>query len=171
MSDEQKCFDTLFLDRDGVINKRIPNDYVRKWEDFEFLSGVLEAMSIFSKKFKYVFIVTNQRGVGKDLMTQDNLNYIHRKMVEVITKNNGRVDKVYYCTDIDINSPMRKPNPGMGLQAKYEFPEIDFKRSIMIGDSLSDVEFGERLGMKTILMDNFEVKNALLNFALNLACE
>jgi len=60
---------TLFLDRDGVINKKIDNDYVKAWEQFEFLPGVIEALKILSAKFGKIIIVTNQQGVGRQLMS------------------------------------------------------------------------------------------------------
>lgn len=161
-------FNTLFLDRDGVINRHLPDNYMKKWEEFEFLPGVLEAMKIFSGYFKHILVVTNQRGVGKGIMTENNLIIIHNNMISEINRHQGRIDKVYYCTDIDKDSPNRKPNPGMALQAKSDFPEIDFKKSIMVGDDVSDMEFGNRLGMKTILINNFKDKDGLLEFALSM---
>lgn len=161
-------FNTLFLDRDGIINRHLPSNYVKKWEEFEFLPGVLEAMKIFSGYFEHILVVTNQRGVGKGIMTENNLIIIHNNMISEINRHQGRIDKVYYCTDIDKDSPNRKPNPGMALQAKSDFPEIDFKKSIMVGDDVSDMEFGNRLGMKTILINNFKDKDGLLEFALSM---
>ena len=66
-------YDTLLLDRDGVINKLRPNDYVKCWEEFEFVPGIFEVLSKWSKHFKYIFIVTNQRGVGKGVMSEQDL--------------------------------------------------------------------------------------------------
>ena len=71
---------TLFLDRDGVINVEQKDDYVRNWEMFTFAKEALKAFSIFNKKFKRVIIVTNQRGVEKQLMSIDTLNEIHQNM-------------------------------------------------------------------------------------------
>ena len=139
---------TLFLDRDGVINKRIPGQYVRLWEEFEFLPGVLEALSLFQSIFGRIVIVTNQQGIGKDLMTEADLEAVHRQMLQEIHATGGRIDGVYHCPDLAYeNSFCRKPNPGMAYQAKKDFPEIDFKRSLMAGNSLSDIQFGCRLGM------------------------
>ena len=65
----------------------------------------------------------------------------------------GLVDAVYYCPDLaDFDPPCRKPNPGMAIEAKSNFPDIDFKNSLMVGDSESDIQFGNRLGMKTLLV-------------------
>lgn len=143
-------YDTLFLDRDGIINKHRQNDYVKTWDEFEFLPGVLEAFALLSKRFKRIIVVTNQRGVGKGLMSEATLLDIHERMVVEIKKNGGRIDKIYYCTDVNNDSPNRKPNIGMALQAKIDFPDLDFKRSLMVGDSESDMEFGKRTGMNSL---------------------
>jgi len=160
-----RSYNTLFLDRDGVINRHRPNDYVKNWDEFEFLPGVLDAFIILASYFKHILVVTNQRGVGKGLMTVDDLNQIHQRMVSKIEAYGGRIDKIYYCTDINNDSVNRKPNPGMAFQAKMDFPDIDFNRSIMIGDSLSDAEFGNNLGMKTILISDENPIGNLFEFA------
>lgn len=150
---------SLFLDRDGVINRRLPYAYVREWDEFEFLDGVLDAISKMSALFGKIFIVTNQAGIEKEIMTHDMLHTIHQKMMDFILFHGGRIDEIYYCPyKKDLDPLCRKPNPGMALEAKRDFPEVDFKRSLMIGDSTSDILFGNRLGMKTILVgDNPEV--------------
>jgi histidinol-phosphate phosphatase family protein len=143
-------YDTLFLDRDGVINRLRPNDYVKSWSEFEFLPGVFEALAKFSKQFKRIFIITNQRGVGRGLMSEDDLNEIHRRMVAEIVKQGGRIDKIYYCTDVSNLHPNRKPNIGMALQAQHDYPEIDFSKSLMIGDSEGDMAFAKNSKMNSI---------------------
>lgn len=144
---------TLFLDRDGVINRRIVDDYVKKWEEFEFLEGVLDAIKIFNEKFGRIVVVTNQQGIGKGLMRIEDLELIHKNMVYEITYFKGRIDKAYFSPYLaSENHPTRKPNIGMALQAQKDFPEIDFSKSLMIGDSKSDIEFGKNAGMKTIFI-------------------
>ncbi len=144
---------TLFLDRDGVINRRIVGDYVKKPSQFVFLPGVLEAISKFSEIFGTIVVVTNQQGIGKGLMTETQLHDIHRFMISEIEKNNGRIDKIYFCPILaSENSPNRKPLPGMAFQAKKNFENIDFEKSIMAGDSISDMEFGKNAGMKTVFI-------------------
>ena len=138
---------TIFLDRDGVINKKIENDYVKRWDDFSFTNKALLAIAALSKRFPKILVVTNQRGVGKGLMSEDELISIHREMCTEINKESGRIDKIYYCTDISESSECRKPNIGMGLMAKRDYPEINFFKSIIIGDSISDMVFGKNLGM------------------------
>ena len=161
-------FNTLFLDRDGVINKHLPGDYVKNWEEFEFLPDVLEAFALLAKSFRRIIIVTNQRGVGKGLMTEFDLHDIHQRMVSEIIHAGGRLDRIYCCTDTNNDSPNRKPNSGMALQAQKDFPEIIFKKSVMVGDSKSDMEFGVRLGMKTILLKPTVHPKSLLAFALSI---
>jgi len=143
---------TLFLDRDGVINKKIDNDYVKSWNEFSFIDGSLEALSVLSILFGNIIVVTNQRGVGKGLMSENDLNIIHDRMIDLVLKNGGRIDKIYFCPEILDTSLCRKPNIGMAMMAKNDFPNIDFERSVMIGDSKSDIEFGKRLNMKTVLI-------------------
>jgi histidinol-phosphate phosphatase family protein len=148
---------TLFLDRDGVINKRIPDDYVLEWKQFEFLPGVLSAIKTFSSVFGRIIIVTNQQGIGKGYMTENDLLKIHSMMISEIEKNGGSIDAVYFSPFIkESNHFTRKPNVGMGLMAKKDFPSIDFKKSVMAGDSLSDMEFGHRLGMINVLINDDE---------------
>jgi histidinol-phosphate phosphatase family protein len=145
---------TLFLDRDGVINKRIPDNYVLNWNQFEFLPGVLEALKIFNTTFGKIIVVTNQQGIGRGMMVSEELEIIHKKMIKTIDEVGGRVDKVYFAPHLkESNHPDRKPNVGMGLKAKKDFPDINFKKSIIAGDSFSDMEFGHRLGMLNCLIN------------------
>jgi D-glycero-D-manno-heptose 1,7-bisphosphate phosphatase len=145
---------TLFLDRDGVINERIPNDYVKDWEQFDFISGSIKAIERFANIFGVIVVVTNQAGVGKGLMTEAQLQEVHKQMLKTVRLLDGRIDKVYYAPDHS-NQPsiLRKPNVGMALQAQNDFPEIDFSRSIIVGDSLSDMEFGHKLGMFKVFIE------------------
>ncbi len=159
---------TLFLDRDGVINKKIENDYVRKWEQFEFLPNVIEALKILNNFFERIIIVTNQRGIGRGLMNEEDLQDIHKRMLSVFRKEGIKIDKIYYCPH-DYEKKIcncRKPKIGMALKAKKDFPDIDFKNSIMVGDSISDVEFGEKAGMKSYLIGK-DFKD-LYDLAINL---
>lgn len=151
---------SLFLDRDGVINEKLENDYVKCWGEFKFKDKALEAIAGLGEIFGRVIVVTNQRGVGLGVMTEDKLNEIHDKMLFEVTSASGRIDKIYYCTGVDGISECRKPNIGMGLKAKSDFPEIEFSKSIMVGDSISDMEFGKNLGMKTVFIGD---KSAMYN--------
>ncbi len=143
---------TLFLDRDGVVNKEIVGSYVTTTDEFEFCDGALQAIKTLSEIFGKVIVVTNQRGVGRGLMTIDTLRQIHAGMRGGIAAAGGRIDKVYAATSVLDNDHNRKPNTGMGLQAREDFPQIDFHKSVMVGNSLSDMEFGKRLTMHTVFL-------------------
>lgn len=144
---------SLFLDRDGVINVRLVDDYVKCPAEFVIIDGVLEAISIFAKKFNHIFIVTNQQGIGKGLMSEADLNEIHSVFMRQVEENGGTIDKIYFCPALKSeHSFMRKPSIGMALQARREFPDVILKDSVMVGDSKSDMLFGRRAGMKTVLV-------------------
>lgn len=143
----------LFLDRDGVINQRLLGDYVRKVSEFVFLEGALEALVGLARKFDYLFVVTNQQGIAKGRMTEADLQRVHEHMITKIEAAGGRLDGVYYCPYHERDQPAcRKPNTGMGHQAQADFPAVSFERSLMVGDSVSDLVFGQRLGMQTVLL-------------------
>jgi D-glycero-D-manno-heptose 1,7-bisphosphate phosphatase len=143
---------TLFLDRDGVINVEKNQDYIRHKGEFVFTEGTLEAMAGFAKLFPRIFVVTNQKGIGKGLMTHDDIADIHQHMVEQVVAAGGRIDRIYYCAELDDDHSHRKPNPGMGLQAAQDYPATDFNRSLMVGNTMSDMAFGKNLGMITVFI-------------------
>lgn len=149
---------TLFLDRDGVINDRIIDGYVTNINEFRFLPGVLDAFRIFDKKFGKIIVVTNQQGVGKGIMKNEDVENVHNFMIQQITSNEGRIDKVYFCPQLkSVADNYRKPSPKMAFFAKNDFPQIDFDKSIMIGDMSSDIEFGKNSGMRTIFIGDNEL--------------
>lgn len=144
---------TLFLDRDGVINERIMDNYVKRRSEFVLLPGVAGAIAKANKLFSHVFVVTNQQGIGKGLMTERNLLDIHTYCSELLKVENAFIDKYFFAPNLaSDNSDLRKPNSGMALSAKREFPTVDFQKSVMVGDSDSDIEFGKKLGMKTVFI-------------------
>ena len=149
------------MDRDGVINEKLDNDYVKEWSEFRFCENALLALSVLSTIFKCIVVATNQRGIGKGLFSKEQLHEIHEKMLIEVRKSSGRIDSVYFCPDIDDRSNCRKPNTGMALEAKRDFPEIDFSKSFIVGDSLSDMEFGKKLEMKRVYISRND--NILMN--------
>lgn len=159
---------TLFLDRDGVINQEKENSYVFHYGEFRFYDQVKEALRIFASVFGRIVIVTNQRGVGKGLMTADELEIIHRQMVAEIVLSGGRIDRIYYADSLDDAHPHRKPNPGMALAAQADFPEIDFHRALMVGNNLSDMEFGRNAGMYTVFVRTTHPQQPLPDPAIDL---
>lgn len=146
---------TLFLDRDGVINENPVGDYVREWKSFVFLPGVLVAMKKLNSLFGIIVVVTNQQGIGKGYFTEDDLEFTHGCMLDIIRQNGGRIDKIYFCPNlVSDNNPCRKPATGMAHAAKKDFPLIDFSKSIIVGDSITDMEFGRTEGMKTVFISD-----------------
>lgn len=143
---------TLFLDRDGVINVENKGSYITNWADFNFCDGALDALGQLGELFDNIVVVTNQRGVGRGIMSLDSLNDIHLNMVETVVENGGAISKVYACTAINDDDHNRKPNTGMAQQAKEDFPEIDFSKAIMVGNNLSDMQFGKKMGMYTVFL-------------------
>jgi D-glycero-D-manno-heptose 1,7-bisphosphate phosphatase len=146
---------TLFLDRDGVINTRILGGYVHKWDQFEFIPGVLQALKILGDLFPRIVVVSNQQGIGKGLMSEQDLLMIHEKLIAEVKSNGGKIDRIYHSPSLESEQSVnRKPNVGMALMARKEFPEIRFKKSVMVGDSISDMVFGKKLKMKTAFLSD-----------------
>ena len=143
----------IFLDRDGVINSRFSKEVIDSPEKLNFINGAKQSIAYFSDVFNRIIIVTNQQGIGQGIFTDMDLEQIHSKMLAEIKQEGGRIDKIYFCPAVkEQNSFYRKPLPGMALKAKKDFPEIDFRRSIMVGDSLSDMRFGKSVKMITVFI-------------------
>ena len=140
-----------FLDRDGVINRRPPEgQYVTRWEELQFLPGVPEAIILLTRAGYEVYVVTNQRGVAKGLLTQDELESIHQRMCRELADVGAIITKIYYCPhEKEPPCNCRKPAPGMLLTAAKSH-NLDLVSSWMIGDSDIDVEAGRKAGCKTI---------------------
>ena len=145
---------TLFLDRDGVINEEPPVEqiYVNYLSQFHLYPDSLQAIQIVNSLFENIVIATNQRGVFRGLTPLEELQRIHTFLLEQVQKTGGRIDKIYVASEGEDDHINRKPNSGMAFQAKADFPHIEFTRSIMIGNNLSDMQFGRNVGMKTILL-------------------
>jgi D-glycero-D-manno-heptose 1,7-bisphosphate phosphatase len=159
---------TLFLDRDGVINERKWSGYIEKPSEFQFTFLAKESIASFSRFFKHVFVVTNQQGISKKIMTECNLQEVHRYMEEQIEEVGGKLTAIFYAPQLaSENSIMRKPNPGMALEAQKLFPSVDFSKSIMVGDTDSDILFGTQLGMKTVRILSEEKKSVRADLEVN----
>jgi len=156
---------TLFLDRDGVINRKLEDDYVKHWVEFEFLEGVHAALKKLKDVFGTIVIVTNQQCIGKGIIRTEDLELIHQNMLYEINYLGGRIDQVYYSPYLSSeNHPTRKPAPGMALQAQKDRPHIDFSKSLMVGDSLSDMEFGRNAGMRTVYISAQDKQDERIDF-------
>lgn len=143
----------VFLDRDGVINKKIEGDYVRRWEQFRFLPNSIKALQLLTKNNYQIYIITNQRGVAKKLMTEKQLQSIHRQMVKQLKKKGVRIGGIYYCPhNIEDNCDCRKPKSGLFYQASNKH-FIDLTKTIFIGDSKTDFVAGNGAGCQTFLVD------------------
>lgn len=141
----------LFLDRDGVINRRKVGGYIEKPSEFCFLPGVLDTIPLLNAHFERIFIVTNQQGIGKSLMTEADLQAVHSMMLQAVEARGGHIDAIYHCPHLAADAcHCRKPNVGMALQAKSDFPEVDFEQSVLVGDSVSDLQMGQNLSMFSI---------------------
>lgn len=143
---------TLFLDRDGVINHDKVGSYIFNADEFEFMEGAPALFHKLTHTFARIVVVTNQRGIGRGLMTIDDLNGIHDKMLRGIDRAGGKIDRIYFATSTDDKDFMRKPNPGMALAAKQDFPAIIFSKSVMIGNNITDMEFARNAGIRSVYL-------------------
>ncbi|MHA2292523.1 MAG: D-glycero-beta-D-manno-heptose 1,7-bisphosphate 7-phosphatase [Candidatus Hodarchaeales archaeon] len=143
----------IFLDRDGVINKKAPKaDYVKKWEEFEFLPGSIEAISLLAESGYKIFVITNQAGIARGMMSEKDLATIHGNMKNELNKHNIQIAGIYYCPHgWNDGCDCRKPKPGMFYQAAREH-HINPNVALFIGDDERDVQAGEAAGVKTILI-------------------
>lgn len=155
---------SIFLDRDGVINRRTPGDYVKHPDEFVPEAGAMEALNILAAHAGRIVVVTNQAGVGKGLMALDDLAGVHRHMLALAAAAGGRIDRVYFCPHRpDAGCTCRKPATGMAEQARSDFPDIVFGQSWMVGDSATDIQLGNALGMTTVLIRGKQEDAALLH--------
>lgn len=166
-----KHWNSIFLDRDGVINVERSGDYVKNYNEFVFCDGALEALKIIAQTFDSVFIVTNQRGVGRGVMTERELGEIHNLMIADIEKEGGRIDHIFFCTDVSNRSINRKPNIGMAFQAQSLFNVVDFEKSILVGNSKSDIDWGNKLKMTTVLVGDKYDKSETIYLTCNHYCQ
>lgn len=141
----------VFLDRDGVINRNRP-DYVRRWDQFEFLPGALEALRDLARKDLPVLVVSNQSAVGRGLMSSWDLDEINTRMLELVTAAGGRIDGAYYCPHApEAGCACRKPAPGLLLEAMQRFG-VDPGRSCLVGDGVADMLAAREVGIPSILV-------------------
>jgi len=148
---------TVFLDRDGVINRKMPEgQYVTGWQHFHLLPGVPEAIAKLNQAGLRVLVVTNQRGIALGLYAPSDVDHIHVQLNKRLAQSGAHIDGFYFCPHDKRECNCRKPLPGLFEQAQVDFPEITPATSLIIGDSLSDIEFGRALGMKTIFIQGDE---------------
>lgn len=142
---------TVFLDRDGVINERLIDDYVKSWDEWDWFPGSLDAIVQLSHEVGRVIVITNQQGIAKGLMTGADLSDIHQNMKEDLRGAGGEIDAVFHCPHgKNEGCNCRKPRTGMYDQARMMFPEINPARSVMVGDSTSDMEWAKNAGIHSV---------------------
>lgn len=142
----------VFLDRDGTICKDV--HYMKDESQFELLSRVAEAIRLLNKAGLKVIVVTNQSGIARGYFTEEDLQMIHKRMLNELLKNGAKIDAIYYCPHHpDDNCNCRKPKTGMLERAAEDF-DLDIKRCFMIGDKKVDVETGRNAGCTSILIAN-----------------
>ncbi len=143
----------VFLDRDGVINRKLPEgQYVRQWADVEFLPGATEAIAFLNRSGRKVIVLTNQRSIALGLLSEEQLAEIHRQLQTHLASQGAHLDAIYHCPHDRNQCRCRKPEIGMIEDAFRDFPGATAANSILIGDSLSDIEAGRRAGMPTIFI-------------------
>jgi len=162
----------LFLDRDGVLNE--DHGYVSRWEDFRWIPGARETVAAFNQAGWLVIVVTNQSGVGRGYYSEADMHALHARMQADLAEAGGRIDAVYYAPQHPEapvaayrhpDPPLRKPNPGMILQALQDWA-IDREASLLIGDKPSDLEAALRAGIRGVLFQGGDLKAFLESEAL-----
>jgi D-glycero-D-manno-heptose 1,7-bisphosphate phosphatase len=141
---------TIFLDRDGVINKEI--NYLHKIIDFEFIDGVFEACQ-YIQSLKYeIIIVTNQSGISRQLYTENDYQIISKWMINEFKNNNINILDIFHCPHLpDLGCNCRKPKPGMLLDAKHKY-NINMDSSWMIGDKEVDIIAANKSGISNTIL-------------------
>jgi len=155
-------YNTLFLDRDGILNRKIDNGYVLKPDDLEIMPGIKEFLYWANKKFLQILVVTNQRCIGRKLLREEELWSIHQ---DLNVQTGNFIDDFLFCPHlVEDQCACRKPGEGLFLKAAENYA-VDFSRSWMIGDSISDLIPAKKLGMKTIYVG--AIANDYADFILN----
>ncbi len=143
----------VFLDRDGVLNRKLPEGaYVSDWAQFEWLPGAVEAVARMNRAGLTVIVVSNQRGIALGRVSVEQLDLLHDQVRSHLARQGARLDAIYYCPHDHGECNCRKPSTGLFEQAAKDFPQVDAANSVVIGDSLSDIQAGHRLGMRTIFI-------------------
>lgn len=147
----------VFLDRDGVINKRPARaDYVKKWEEFEFLPSAIEGLKLLSQQKYDIYLISNQPGVARGMMKKEDLEDVHKKMEQELSKNNVKISGAYFCLHgWDEGCECRKPKPGLLFRAARE-NDLDLSKVVFIGDDERDFQAGEAAGCRAILLKEGE---------------
>ncbi len=144
--------DYVFLDRDGVLNRSPAGAFVTAWEQFEVLPGVAEAIARLNRSARKAIVITNQRGIALGLHSKADLHALHDRFRRYLAEHGAHLDAIYYCPHDNGQCNCRKPLPGMFEQAFRDFPGAAAGNSVMVGDTLADIDAASRLGMRSVLI-------------------
>lgn len=152
---------TVFLDRDGVIN-RDSEFYIKCWEEFEFLPGSLDAIHLLTRNGFSIFIVTNQSAIGRKFMPMEELNRIHRNMQAAILEHGGKIRDIFFCPHLpEAACNCRKPKPGL-IESATEKYNLDLNKAVLVGDSAKDILCAQNAGCgKSVLVLTGNGKKAI----------
>ena len=141
---------TIFLDRDGVINKEV--NYLYKIEDFEFTNGIFDACKHFHALGYKTIIISNQSGISRGYYSESDYQILTKWMLKEFKHNNINILNVFHCPHgPDSTCDCRKPKPGMFLRAKTKY-DINMNNSWMIGDTEADVKAANNAGIKNTIL-------------------
>lgn len=145
----------IFLDRDGVINEKAPKaEYIKSWDEFKFLPGSTEALRLLSENGYMIFIITNQAGIARGIMSEGDLKSIHVNLEKALKNINVKIEGIYYCPHgWDDGCICRKPRAGMFFKAANEH-NLDLSKTFFVGDDERDLEAGNAAGCRTFLTDS-----------------
>ena len=149
----------IFFDRDGVLNQ--DRGYIYKIKDWQWIDGAIEAIKRCNERDYFVFIVTNQSGIGRGFYTEQDVCKIHQFMQDELQQHGAKIDDFRYCPhhseavidEYRIACKWRKPAPGMLLDLIANWP-IDLSRSVLVGDKETDLEAARQAGIKGLLFEN-----------------
>ena len=143
----------VFLDRDGVTNRKpTEGQFVRCWRDFEFLHGAESAIAALNRSGRHIIVISNQRGIALGLYTRADVETLHMKLQERMAEHDAHIDAFYYCPHDRNQCDCRKPKTGLFEQVFRDFPEASAQNSIVIGDSISDIQAARTLGLLAIFI-------------------
>ncbi len=141
----------LFLDRDGVICEN-RDDYVKSWQEFVWIPGAKEALSRLRSHGYVAIVITNQSAIGRGIVSRETVDKIHQRMGKEVAETGGKIEKIYYCPhEPEEGCSCRKPEPGLLLKAAEDL-KLDLRTSYLIGDKITDIEMGRKVGSRTIMV-------------------
>jgi D-glycero-D-manno-heptose 1,7-bisphosphate phosphatase len=143
----------VFLDRDGVINRKLPEgQYVGRWNGFHLLSGVEAAISALNQSGRRIIVITNQRGIALGHYSEADVHSLHEQLQKHLAQHGAHIHAFYFCPHNRDECDCRKPKIGLFEQALRDFPGASAANSIVIGDSLSDIQAAQNFGAPSIFI-------------------